>query len=65
MKKKIKLRKWVKNMLIAVSSIILYLLLSKYGYLAGINYFYTFLVIIGWSQLFIGNVVLLYLVNEY
>lgn len=62
--KKRRLKKWVKNSLVIISSIVLYCLLSRYGLYAGVNYFYATLVLIGWTQLCIVNPILLFCIDE-
>lgn len=64
MKKKPKLKKWVKVSLVLIDSIILFYLLYKYGYIAGINYFGTFLILVMWFQLGVVNPVLLFCIDE-
>lgn len=64
MNKKLKLKKWVKETLIIISSIILYWFLNNYGYLGGVNYFYATLVVLAWIQLCIINVLLLVFIGE-
>lgn len=64
MKKRRKLRSWVKILLIIITSVIIYQKTGVLGQLAQNNIFYLSLCSIAWIWLFFGQFITLYFVLE-